>query len=371
MHLIVIDFLFPCFSNEYVKIENNTFIDQKASSRGEKRLSKIIRVVWQWLLALSLLAISIYYWGLSDVLKISVVRWHAIGLVFLFTACFTFIHNVRWLTVLKVLLPGSPRKKLDFLQFYQWLMNSYAVGLFVPSDVSLVGVRTFFMKQYKDVKTSTAFLSVLLDRLFDVVVLIVVIVSAFLMLLGKTRSGMFIVPIVIVGLLFGFLLWKNDEVFALLIILYFRCINLVLKLPILKKWRKYETIETFSYGPLKRNTVCSLMAWSFLKYIFIALRFYAIGLVFGITFTFFDAFFAASLVQLAGFINVTPGGLGIIEMGSYGALKVIGASHPEAVAFAVGQRILVSCIILALAAAINLLMLAKTGILKRNSFAEG
>jgi uncharacterized protein (TIRG00374 family) len=226
------------------------------------------------------------------------------------------------------------------------------------------------MKQCKDVKTSTAFLSVLIERLFDVVVLIVVIVSAFLMLLGKTRSGMFIVPIVIVGLLFGFLLWKNEEVFTLLITLYIRCINLVLKLPILKKWRKSETIETFSYGPLKRNTVCSLMAWSFFKYIFIALRFYTIGLVFGITFTFFDAFFAASLVQLAGFINVTPGGLGIIEMGSYGALKAIGASHPEAVAFAVGQRILVSCIILSLAVAINLLMIAKTGILKKNSFAE-
>ena len=107
------------------------------------------------------------------------------------------------------------------------------------------------------------------------------------------------------------------------------------------------------------------MAWSFLKYIFIALRFYAIGLVFGITFTLFDVFFAASLVQLAGFINVTPGGLGIIEMGSYGALKIIGASHPEAVAFAVGQRILVSFIILALTAAANMAMYARTGILKK------
>jgi uncharacterized protein (TIRG00374 family) len=260
---------------------------------------------------------------------------------------------------------------MDFFQFYQWLMNSYVVGLFVPSDASLVGVRTFFMKQYKDIKTSTAFLSVLLDRLFDVVVLMVVIVSALLLLIGNNRLEMLVIPLVMVGLLFMFIMWKNDEVFALLLKIYFRTINLVLRIPILRKWKKFEVIEAFQYTPLKRKTVCGLMAWSFLKYIFIALRFYSIGLVFGITFTFFDAFFAASLVQLAGFINVTPGGLGIIEMGSYGALKVIGTSHPDAVVFVVGQRVLVSCIIVVLAAMINLLIIARTGFLKKSSLAAG
>ncbi|MGD9578872.1 MAG: hypothetical protein AB7Y74_11515, partial [Syntrophorhabdus sp.] len=80
-------------------------------------MSKIIRVVLQWLLALLLLAISIYYWGLSDVLKVSIVGWNAVGFVFLFTVFFTVIHNIRWLTVLKVLLPELPNKRLDFLQF--------------------------------------------------------------------------------------------------------------------------------------------------------------------------------------------------------------------------------------------------------------
>ena len=334
-------------------------------------MSKIIRVIWQWLLALFLLAISLYYWGLSDVLKVSVVQWPAVGLVFFFTACFTLIHNIRWLNVLRGLLPISLRKEMNFYQFYQWLMNSYAVGLFVPSDASLVGVRTFFMKQYKDVRTSTALLSVLLDRLFDVIVLIVVIVSALLLFIGNNRLEMLVIPIVMVGLLFLLIILKNDEVFTFLIKIYFRSINLVLRMPILRKWKKFEASEAFQYAPLKRNTICGLMAWSFLKYIFIALRFYSIGLVFGITFTFFDAFFAASLVQLAGFINITPGGLGIIEMGSYGALKVIGASHPEAVVFVVGQRVLVSCIIVALAAMINLLIIARKGFFKKSSLAAG
>jgi uncharacterized membrane protein YbhN (UPF0104 family) len=195
----------------------------------------------------------------------------------------------------------------------------------------------------------------------------VVIASTLLMLIGKNRAEMAMVPVILVGSLFWFLLWKHNEVFTLLISQYFRIVNLVLRLPILKKWKKTGSIEALPYTPIKRSTVFNLLAWSFLKYIFIALRFYTIGLAFGITFTFFDAFFAASLVQLAGFLNVTPGGLGIIEMGSYGALKIIGASHPEAVAFAVGQRILVSCIIVVIAVAINLLFIARKGILKRSS----
>jgi len=345
-------------------------ITKKAEIQGEKGLSRMNRVVWQWLLALFLLVIGVYYWGLSDVIKISVVSRPAIGLVFFFTACFTFIHNIRWLKVLKSLLSELPNKRLDFLHFYQWLMNSYAVGLFVPSDVSLVGVRIFFMKQYKEVKTSTALLSVFLDRLFDVVVLLVIIISTFLMLLGKNKPGMLIIPVGIVGMVFGLFLWKNNEILPYLIVLYSRAINLVLRLPILKRWKRTDPAAVLEYIPIKKNTLCSVLAWSFIKYIFIALRFYAVGVVFGITFTFFDVFFAASLVQLAGFINVTPGGLGVIEMGSYGALKIIGASHPEAVAFAVGQRILVSLIIVAITLAINLAMIARSGILKSGLFAE-
>jgi uncharacterized protein (TIRG00374 family) len=271
--------------------------------------------------------------------------------------------------VLRALLPGPLRKEMNFMQLYQWLMNSYAVGLFVPSDVSLVGVRTFFMKQYKDVRTSTALLSVLLDRLFDVIVLSVVIVLAFALFLGKNRAELLIIPVVMVGLLYSFLLWKHDDIFSFFIRIYVWAINMAMRLPILRKRKRVGAIETIPHTPLTKRTVCGLMTWSFIKYFFIALRFYGVGLAFGISFTFFDAFFAASLVQLAGIFNVTPGGLGIIEMGSYGALKVVGASHPEAVVFAVGQRVLVSCVIVGLAALINLIVLARKGIMKKGSLA--
>ena len=175
-------------------------------------------------------------------------------------------------------------------------------------------------------------------------------------------------PVVLIGLVFLFLLWKNEEVFGFLIKTYFLGIKLVLKIPFLRKWRKFKTIESFPNTTLKRNTVCGLMAYSFLKYVFIALRFYCIGLTFGVTFTFFEAFFAASLVQLTGFINITPGGLGVMEIGSYGALKVIGASNPEAVVFVVGQRVLTFCSIIVLTVIINLLMITRTKNLRKEAY---
>lgn len=331
-------------------------------------MSKITRVILQWLLAFFLLGIGVYYWDLSDVLRLSVVHWYAVGLVFFFTACFTLMHNIRWMKVLTVLSPRFLRKEMDFLQYYRWLLNSYAVGLFVPSDVSLVGLRTFYMKKYEEVNTSTAFFSVLVDRFFDVIVLFTVLVSAFLVFIGNNRMEMILMPVVLVGLVFLFLLWKNEEIFGFLIKTYFLSIKLVLKIPFLRKWRKFETIESFPYTTLKRNTVCGLMAYSFLKYVFIALRFYCIGLTFGVTFTFFEAFFAASLVQLTGFINITPGGLGVMEIGSYGALKVIGASNPEAVVFVVGQRVLTFCTIIVLTVIINLLMITRTKNLRKESY---
>lgn len=348
------------FRGEYDKLVDGSYVGGCAA-RGEKGLSKITKVVWQWLLAVILLAIVIYYWGLSDVLKVSVVSWPAAGLALVCTISFTLIHNVRWLNLLKTLLSGSGRKEMDFFQYYQWLMNSYALGLFVPSDVSLAGVRTFFMKEYGDVRTATAFLSVLLDRVFDVIVLIIFIVSAFVFFLRENSPSAWIVPLVMITVTYVVLLWKNDEFFAGLLRIYFWAVNFVLQMPILRRWKRPKSIAALPCVTMSRGTMCGIMTWSLVKYGFIALRFYSVGLAFGVGFAFLDALFAAAIVQVAGLINVTPGGLGVIEIGSYGALKVVGASHPEAVVFVVGQRIMVSCIIVVIAVFINLFIVARAG----------
>lgn len=99
----------------------------------------------------------------------------------------------------------------------------------------------------------------------------------------------------------------------------------------------------------REGSVHQLMGWSFLKYFFLALRFYFTGQAFGVDFSLLQGFFFIPFIQLVGMLNITPGGLGIVELGSYGALKFMGVPESKIMVFVVGQRILLSCIIIGLA----------------------
>jgi uncharacterized membrane protein YbhN (UPF0104 family) len=90
------------------------------------------------------------------------------------------------------------------------------------------------------------------------------------------------------------------------------------------------------------------MGWNTIKYIFLCLRFYFTGLALGIRFPLLQSFFFLPFVQLSGLINITPGGLGFVEMGTYGALYLMGVPHAQILLFVVGQRILLFSIFIIL-----------------------
>jgi uncharacterized membrane protein YbhN (UPF0104 family) len=56
-------------------------------------------------------------------------------------------------------------------------------------------------------------------------------------------------------------------------------------------------------------------------------------------------------------LNITPGGLGTVELGSYGALKLMGVPDSKIMVFIVGQRILISCIVVVFALLSHLIFL--------------
>jgi uncharacterized protein (TIRG00374 family) len=101
-------------------------------------------------------------------------------------------------------------------------------------------------------------------------------------------------------------------------------------------------MEASVRAPLREGSIGPLMGWSFLKYLFLAFRFYFTGKALGVDFSPLQGFFFIPFIQLVGMLNITPGGLGIVEMGSYGALKFMGVPEPKIMVFVVGQRILVS-----------------------------
>jgi len=324
-------------------------------------LSRTAKIVAQWVLVAVFLFVLITIGDVSELMRLPKIRWSFVLLAFLSTVGSTLIHNLRWMAIVKGVSKGSAELRRDFFRFYRWLLNSYAIGTVIPNDISLAGVRTYYVNRSQNLHLPAALFSVLLDRFFDLVVFFVLALPSFIMI---TKVGGEIEALSILGLLMGATLlsifWKKGEAIEFLIRLYRHGTDLLLKLPIIGKRVGGKWKETLGKSSFSEGSVYQMMGWSFLKYLLLSLRFYFTGRALGVKFPFLQGVFFIPFIQLVGMLNVTPGGLGVVEMGSYGALILMGVSESKGMVFVVGQRILLSCITISLALAIHFIFFMRS-----------
>jgi uncharacterized protein (TIRG00374 family) len=328
-------------------------------------INKRARAIGQWALVVAFLSILLYFGDVSELFRMPTIYWPFILSVFVSTVGFTLIHNIRWTTIVKGISDTSTDPKKDFFEFYRWLLNSYALGTMIPSDISLAGVRTFYMNRTQTLSLPSALFSVLLDRFFDFIVFFALAIPSALFMM-EAAGGMQVLFMLgcIIAMIFLFISWKKGEGIDYLMSIYQIGTNWLSKLPIIGKriggkWKEVSHKVCFREG-----SVHQLMGWSFLKYFFLALRFYFIGRVFGVDFSLLQGFFFIPFIQLVGMLNITPGGLGIVEIGSYGALKLMEVPEAKIMVFVVGQRILLSCITISLALMNHLIFFVRTRLRK-------
>ena len=145
-------------------------MDHSESGMNSLKLS-IGKGIWKKvLLAILLLGLLAYFGDVSSLKRLPEMKWGFVSLIFLCTLFFTLSHNFRWKGIVDHI---SGEKRESFSSLYRYLLNSYAFGIVVPLDVSLVGVRSYYLRQSQQLSMPLAIFSVLLDRFLDVVVFVV------------------------------------------------------------------------------------------------------------------------------------------------------------------------------------------------------
>jgi uncharacterized protein (TIRG00374 family) len=304
-------------------------------------LSKRAKTIGQWGLVIVIMSVLVYAGDVSELVRMPTLHVPSLLWVFLSMVIFTLIHNLRWMAIIKSISNSPQNKKCDFFQCYQWLMNSYALGTIIPSDISLAGVRTFYVNRSQILLFPVALFSVLIDRFFDFLVFILLAIPATLLI---TKAASEIEALSLAGVIFGavflFTSRKKQRGFQLIMRMYRFGMDRVLRLPVVGKRIKRKWGEALSHTSFDEGSLSQMMGWSFLKYLFMALRFYFTGQSLGVDFSLLQSIFFIPFIQLVAMLNITPGGLGIVEVGSYGALKFMGVVEPKIMVFVVGQRIL-------------------------------
>ncbi len=303
------------------------------------------KILIQWGLGLLLILLLFVFGDVSSLVRLPDVRWNAVLMVFLCNVGFTLAHNFRWKEIVDS-LPGQERS--DFFSLYRCLIDSYAIGKIIPMDVSLLGLRSYYLKRQK-VPVSMAVFSVVLDRFLDLLLFLVMAVPSFFLITGAATAIQSALILLFLLILQGVVIaWKKGETVHFFLYLYRRfLLRVLLKIPFLKS-RLEGGDETGEEVQFHFGSVIQIVSWSYMKYLFLCLRFFFTGLALGIQFPLVKSFFFLPFVQLSGLISITPGGLGVVEMGTYGALYLMGVPNAQIILFVVGQRVLLFSIFLGL-----------------------
>lgn len=221
-------------------------------------------------------------------------------------------------------------------RFYYLTMSARALGLILPRTVSAIGGKTVGLRAM-GVPIKYAVWIIVVDNLFDVVLLFFVAIPALLFMRGLISTAWFLLLIpAAIGMLALLLWWllRHDRLESLL--------NWLRRYAWLAKRLDFDEKRPF---PSARDAFIAL-GWSILLNGIIATSFYSIGRSIGAPVTLPLLLASYPLVQLSLIIAIAPGGLGIFDAGWLGLLRLGGVPEAEALAFVVAQRAFVFVFVL-------------------------
>jgi uncharacterized protein (TIRG00374 family) len=293
-----------------------------------------------WVVGLALIVALFIYAGPSIFQKIVQVNLLYLFLGLLSTAVIMFTTTYRWRIILHHLVGPSVPSLPDLLHY---VLTGAAVGVFVPRDMGEMSVRIASMKLDHEVALSKTAFSVFLDRFFDVLILIPFTVAALPFLSGrilnhKTLLGL---DVILLLLFVGVLSYRHsyDVLLAMIHGIYVPIHSLLGQISLLRRIRlpQPQAIGLLS-EVLSPRVMVGAFFCTLIKFLALALKASLLVSAMHLNISFFSIFLSMPLAHASYMLAFTPGGLGIGEVGWYGALILFGANSAEVAPFLLGQR---------------------------------
>jgi uncharacterized membrane protein YbhN (UPF0104 family) len=224
------------------------------------------------------------------------------------------------------------RELASWRRFYYLNMTARALGLVVPRSLSTLGGKSVALRAL-GVSLKRAVWTVMMDNLFDLVLLGVLAVPALFFLKGGVSPGGFIALALGLTLtLAGGLWWATVAGRRLPLSRWLG------RVPWLASALHLDLESATSDLLPTRSTALRALGLSLLLNSILATRFYYIARAVEVTYPWLIFAAGFPITQLSLVLAVTPGGLGLFDAGWYGVLLLGGVFHQEALTFVVAQR---------------------------------
>lgn len=313
-----------------------------ADRRNQKRnriLSWLIN-----LLGILAFGLILYLGGIEAWQQIIQADWRFVLGAFVATLLWNMVAAYRWSLI--------ANQVIDFLQpcpyryYFTYQMIGMLTGQVLPITVGMLGGRPVALSLSQGVSLKRSALSVFVDKLFDLILAVLLVVPVALFLAdGISRQLAFglMASIVIIGAMVIGL--RYEPAMRLLGLLGSRGARVLSHLPIVGPklaGRLPQQVDSLASQSLLPNR---LALWAFLltvvNYILLSIRLVLIAEALHLDIPWYLLAMGVCVTQLALIFSVTPGSLGFLEGGWGAVLGMAGLSLEQFTTFVIGRRALV------------------------------
>jgi len=264
-------------------------------------------------------------------------KWHYLIGVVLTTFGTVLLTGQKWKIILGDLANMKAVGKGYFLYYS-------ALGLVSNSVVPYIGnygLKTVSLKLLHDVPVNNGALSILIEQLFDLLILILLLLPSLLFFLNvMSLEASLIVTLAIFLSSFVVLTHNRKVIFGVMTRGYGFLYQVASRISLIRHRLSENPAALAKCGVFSETTAIKLFLYSCLRELCLVLRVYFVMSNSHIDIPFFAILLGTALIQAIMLVIVVPAALGVLEGGWFGVLTVLGIDKAAAGIFIVSLRIL-------------------------------
>jgi uncharacterized protein (TIRG00374 family) len=308
-------------------------------SRSKQKRNRIL----SWIINLAgvlAFALILYFGGVEAWQQILDGDWRYVLAALGVTLAWNLVATYRWSLIANQLFG---HEVCAFRYYFTYQMIGMLIGQVVPITVGMLGGRPVALSLSQQVSLRRSALSVVLDKLFDLILALLLVTPVTLYLVGWIER-----PVafgIMAGVVLGAILliaWQYERVLRLVGQVGARLAQPLARVPVIGRrlaQRLPQQLERLSGDALVRNrTAVQAFLLTLVMYTLLSARLFFISQALQLDIPWYLFPMGVAVTQLAVVFAVTPGSLGFLEGGWAAVFAWAGLSLDQFATFVIGRR---------------------------------
>lgn len=333
-------------------LDENSTTDVPARSRRDRLLS------WAMNLAgVVILAVILILGGADAWRKITQADWRPLLAALGFSMVWYLVAAYRWTLIARQM--GPEAAACPFRYYVTYHMLGMLTGQVVPVSVGMLGTRPLALNLSQGVPLRRAALSVFLDKTFDVLLALILVLPVALYLADWVSLGLSLALMGAAALLGAIVIgWRYERALGWAARAASRLARPLGRVPLVGPRlirRLPAQLDRLSTERVVTNRLAAQVYFvTVVLYLLVSVRFYFIAEALRLEIPLYLVVMGSCVTQLTLIFSFTPGSLGFLEAGWVAVLGLAGLSAENISAFLIGRRAFVllftaACTLLAFA----------------------